>query len=45
MSWTLHLLVLALALHAVVHHHVAERARDRDALGAGGDAPPARARC
>ena len=32
-----HLLVLALALHAVVHHHVAEGARDRDPFGAGGD--------
>src|SRR5882724_8777975 len=30
-------LVLALALHAVVEHDVAERARDRDACRAGGN--------
>src|SRR4029079_14278301 len=32
-----HLFVLDLTLHAVFHHHVAERARDRDAARAGGD--------
>ena len=41
----LHVLVARLLLHAVVHHHVAERAGDRDARTRRWRAPPRSARC